>query len=95
MRKSDEQGPKHFFRMGDRFFRIESKWFYTMRERDEGPFGSREEAEAHLRTFVAMQQLTEEHGARVVTQSANSRNRPGPGRPSLDTTIWDRQIDAL
>ncbi len=95
MRKSDETQAKHYFRVGDRFFRIDEKWFYTTREGDEGPFGSREQAEAHLRTFVAMQQLTEEHGARVVQHGSNLRNRPAPDRPKLDTGIWDRQVDAL
>ena len=63
MRKSDEQEERHYFRMGDRFFRVENQWFYTTREGNEGPFNAREEAEAHLRTFVAMQELTDEHGA--------------------------------
>ncbi len=95
MRKTDEQEERHYFRMGDRFFRVENQWFYTTREGNEGPFGSREQAEAHLRTFVAMQELTDEHGANVVFAKKKAEAEAGERKLELDTTIWDRQADSI
>lgn len=94
MRKSDETAKKHYFRAGDRYFRIEDKWFYTTREGDEGPFASREQAQAHLKMFVAMQELTEDKDTNVVVHGKTSVPGEKP-RAQLDTSIWDRQADAL
>ncbi len=95
MRKSDEQEDRHYFRMGDRFFRVENQWFYTTREGNEGPFNSREQAENHLKTFVAMQELTDEHGAKVVFAKKKAEAEADSEERKLDTTIWDRQADSI
>ncbi|NOX51266.1 MAG: hypothetical protein GXP16_12145 [Gammaproteobacteria bacterium] len=87
MRKNDENSNVRPFRTGDRYFYAEGRWWYTTREGDEGPFVTRESAEAHLRGYIGAQELTEKHQAKMETM----RNSPRQGDP----TIWDRQLDAL
>ena len=103
MRKSDEQQERHYFRMGDRFFRVDDHWFYTTREGDEGPFRSREEAQTHLSRYLAMQELAEKQSAkkRIDQKKVFDRKKmrlesdEEAGNRAIDTTIWDRQVDSI
>ena len=50
VRSGEEQ--KLWFR-GDRFFKVESDWYFTTREqRDVGPYASRKDAEHGLQLFI-------------------------------------------
>ncbi len=87
MRKSDEQAKRRYFRSDERFFRVDSQWFFTTREGDEGPFATREQAQAQLRHYLALQEMKEEHGEKI--------KRIREDTPRGDPGIWNSQIDAL
>jgi hypothetical protein len=87
MRKTDPESSARPFRAGDRFFRIDGQWYYTLREGDEGPFGSRAEAESHLNTFLQLQTFKDNRKARV--EEIKRSERLG------DPAIWNRQLDSI
>ncbi|MGK0260569.1 MAG: hypothetical protein ACI96M_004021, partial [Candidatus Azotimanducaceae bacterium] len=57
MRKADDNSTSQRFRAGTRFFCVNAQWFYTLREGDEGPFRSKQDAERHLKTFLSLQDI--------------------------------------
>ncbi len=81
MRKEDPDS-KIYFRSGDRFFRIENRWWFTTRDGDHGPYATRERAEAALRQFLDGVELLDKHQKRV----ARDREATRRGDPS----IWNK-----
>ena len=87
MRKDDDKGYVHPFRSGDRFFRIDSTWYYATREEDVGPFKTLEEARMHMRQMVAEKELL----SAKVEELKQLREEGARGDPK----IWNKQIDML
>jgi hypothetical protein len=89
MRDTDENEKIRHFRMGHRFFNENGSWWYTTREGEEGPFKSREQAEAAMERYVAsiksMQEFKRKHAEKHKTDSERV----------ADPTVWDKQIDSL
>lgn len=85
MRKSDGQDKRVFFRADDRFFRIDSDWFYTTREGEQGPFASQKEAKRHLDQFVALEAMKVNQFEKV--------EKIRREKVDADPTVWNRQID--
>ena len=85
MRESDDQETKHF-RTGSRFFCADGKWFYSTREGDEGPYDTREKAEAALREFIEAQALL--HGGTV---ELDAKPQSKAKRHEADS-VWDEQV---
>ena len=67
--------------------RMNDQWWFAAREGDMGPYATRAEAEAAIRTFIASQQFIE--GVDKVPEPVRKPSFKG------DTTIWDRQIDSI
>lgn len=90
VRKGDDKNIA-FFRSSDRFVRIDGQWWFTTREGQEGPFASREAATVAALRFVTAAQALDEISPGSGPTFDTAKNNP---RPALDTTLWDRQIDA-
>ena len=52
MRK-DDQKEKTYFRSEDRVFQINATWWFASREREHGPYTTRQDAEDALRAYLA------------------------------------------
>jgi len=57
MRKTDKN-PKTYFR-SERIFSMNGSWYFATREGDQGPFASRNRAEAGLTRFLTEQKCLE------------------------------------
>ena len=53
MRNSDTTSGSHF-RAASRFYQQDGRWFYSTREGEHGPFGSRNDAEADARRYAGL-----------------------------------------
>ncbi len=89
MRETDEESRIRHFRTGHRYFCQNGRWWFSTREGEEGPYNSREQAEAALARYVESIKLMKKYQAEQAEKISNK-----PGR-KLDTKLWDRQIDAL
>ncbi len=91
MRESDEKETSvRFFRSGHRYFCMDGKWYFSTRESEEGPFGSREAAEAALERYLnSLEMLKKLQTPDQVAKSEDDKKDRG------DPTIWDRQFDAI
>ena len=78
---------KPHFRSSDRLFVIDQSWYVDTREGELGPFPSRTDAARALKQHIGEQQS--------LKHLQNKRARIVEGRPNIDTTIWDRQVDAI
>ena len=87
MRKADDNSTSQRFRAGTRFFCMNAEWFYTLREGDEGPFDSKEEAERHLDTFLSMQDIKEFQHQKV--------EKIRPDKITADPMGWNSHPDVL
>ncbi len=89
MRDTDENEKIRHFRLGNRFFNENGSWWYHTREGEEGPFKSREQAEAAMARYVAsiksMQEFKRQHAEKHKADSERV----------ADPTVWDKQIDSL
>ncbi len=69
--REDDQNQKTWFR-SDRFFNEGPDWFFSTRENTvEGPFSSREDAEAGLMMYLRDMQVRERYGLKPDTKVAN------------------------
>ena len=89
MRDSDDNEKIRHFRTGNRFYNQNGSWWFSTREGEEGPFRSREQAEAGMARYVeairAMHALKLKHSEKYKTDDTRQP----------DLTIWDKQIDSL
>ena len=89
MRDTDESEKIRHFRTGHRFFNQNGSWWFSTREGEEGPFRSREQAEAGMARYVeairAMHAVKQEQAEK---HKVDADRRPDP-------TVWDKQIDSL
>jgi uncharacterized protein DUF6316 len=89
MRDSDENPKIRHFRAGHRYFCQDGIWWFSTREGEEGPFKSREEAEAGLARYVESIKFMKKIKAEQAQKQAEVADK------KLDKTLWDRQIDAV
>lgn len=85
----DEKSTVRHFRTANRFFCQDGRWWFSTREGEEGPFNSREHAEAGMERYVESIRMMEKIKAE---KSAELEALP---KQTGDPTIWDRQIDSL
>ena len=52
MRENDENSKIRHFRTGHRYFCQNGRWWFSTREGEEGPYNSREQAEAALKRYI-------------------------------------------
>ena len=89
MREDDEKSNISHFRSAHRFFCQDGQWWFSTREGEEGPFNSREHAEATRDRYVDSIQMMQKIKQDQEDKKAKAaEDRPDPG-------VWDRQIDAL
>ncbi len=89
MRESDEtESAVRYFRSGHRYFCMDGKWYFSTRESEEGPFSSREAAEAALERYLNSLEMLK----KLQTPEKVEKD---PDVDRGDPTIWDRQIDAI
>ena len=89
MRETDENSKIRPFRTGHRYFCQDGKWWFSTREGEEGPYNTREQAEAALARYVEAIKAMRKFQA----ESAAKYNETP--KKKIDTSLWDRQIDAL
>ena len=53
--RNDDIEVKAYFRSSERLFRVNSDWYFSTREGDQGPFESEREAAYELRLFIEEQ----------------------------------------
>ena len=88
MRKRDESD-KRFFRTPDRLFRVNDEWWFATREKDQGPFSSKEEAELALRRYCeTMENLVEVQKVKAEQEEQRKASKPDP-------KVWNNQFDVL
>ena len=89
MREEDEKTNVRHFRMAHRYFCENGQWWFSTREGEEGPFPSREAAEAGMQRYVdsitAMKEYKKKHDERFGKDSDKT----------VDRSIWNQQIDIL
>ncbi len=89
MRESDKkESAVRYFRSGHRYFCMDGKWYFSTRESEEGPFGSREAAEAALERYLNSLEMLQKLQTPEKVEKSSDSDRGDP-------TIWDRQIDAI
>ena len=86
MRDTDEKSGVRYFRTASRLFCADGRWWFSTREGEEGPYPNREEAELGLERFIQAHKIPKHMSTRKVVD-------PKPGRPQIDTSIWNRQLD--
>ena len=87
MRKEDVKANTRYFRSTTRFFRVDSQWFYSTREGDEGPFPSEDAARQHLNRYLATEELK--------AMRSMELDKLKQERPKADPGVWDQQIDII
>ena len=93
MRESDEkESGARYFRSGHRYFCMDGKWYFSTRESEEGPFSSREAAEAALERYLHSLEMLKKLQSPPEEKAQKERD---PDANRGDPTIWDRQIDAI
>ncbi|XOV84616.1 MAG: DUF6316 family protein [bacterium] len=89
MRESDDNEKIRYFRTGNRFFYQNGSWWFSTREGEEGPFRSREQAEAGMARYVeAIRAMHAYKHKQAQKYKTDESRRPDP-------TVWDKQIDSL
>ena len=89
MRDSDDNEKIRHFRTGNRFFNQNGSWWFSTREGEEGPFRSREHAEAGMARYV--ESIRAMHAFKLKQSErykVDDTRRPDP-------SVWDKQIDSL
>lgn len=90
MREEDEKSNVRHFRMAHRYFCENGQWWFSTREGEEGPYPSREAAEAAMARYVdsiaAMKAFRKKHDERFAKKEDDKE---------IDRSIWNQQIDTL
>ena len=89
MRESDEKPSASHFRATERFFRENGQWYFSTREGEEGPFRTREAAEAAMQRYVKSIQAAANFKKEQTEKYARDPDKP------VDRAIWNQRYDTL
>ena len=87
--RHDDLQEKAYFRSSERLFRVNSAWYFSAREGDQGPFDSEETAARELQRYIEEQVSLHKFiksGVKVVVMDEVSRStKPRQPDHAVDT----------
>ena len=89
MRETDEQSSVSHFRAVERYFCENGQWYFSTREGEEGPFRTREAAEAAMQRYVNSIQAAANYKKEQAEKYAQDPEK------RVDRTIWNQRYDTI